>query len=248
MASIDLTADDTVVEDETTASASPAALTAPAASSLAVSAPLTGGVVGDFSSKDIKVPRLNVVQKMSDDLIELGHSPGDVAYNREVKYIPFGKSGLVTVLGLVRQYQQKIPYGTKDVIPDIVDTEEEVYAKGGTLAYDGVNVYQPIAHITCLVEATDAVTEDHEAYFPFEHGDKLYALAKWTVASTAYKDVAVPLISAAKLYLRDGLHKVKWKLSVRKKTNGQNSWFAPSLVQAGKNSPEFIEFAAGFLG
>jgi hypothetical protein len=204
------------------------------------------GISGDVTSDDIKVPRINIVQKMSDALLEAGFAAGEVVYAKEVRLLPLGVAGKVTFLHLQKQFQQKLPYGS-DTMPVVVNTEAEVLERGGSLDYDGANPYQPIAHLTCLVEAPDKLTDEQEAFFPFEFDGKFYALAKWTVASTAYKDVAVPLLTAAKFFLKNGLHSISWSLSVRKMTKGSNSWYAPKIVQAGKNSPEFMEFVSSFL-
>jgi hypothetical protein len=206
------------------------------------------GVSGAVGKEDIVVPRLNVVQKMSDKFIDLGFNAGDVVYAQEVLFANASKVGNLTVVGVFVQYQQVLPYGG-DVLPKVVNTIEEVIANGGSTTIGAPNEYSKIATITGLIEAPDDISDAHESFFPLEFEGKLYSMAKWTVAKTAFRDVAKPLLTQAMMFARNGgIFSIKYQLSTKKSTNGTNSWYSPVLKQVGRHTPEFTQFAAQFAG
>lgn len=210
------------------------------------------GIEADLELSDIRIPRVNLVQKSS-ELSEIeGWSPGDLAFAKEVKLIPFGQSGKVTFIRLKRQYKECLPYGS-ETMPKVFDTKEEVLAAGGSLNFKAPNEYRPIAHLTMLIEQPQgAEGEDNsalESYFPLSFGGKNYSMAVWTVGSTSYKTVVVELLSAATMFMRNGLHKVAWDLSVSKETSKstKNTYFVAKVKRAGAHSPEMVEFIESLL-
>ncbi len=241
MATIDLNA----ATEEVTGEIASVDTSAPSQLALTGSA-LVPGVTG-AGSEDIRVPRINVVQKMSDQFIETGFRPGDVVYAKEVPFGGEGRPGYLSILHVQVQWQQVLPYGS-DTMPKVVNTPDEVAAAGGSTTIGAANEYSKIATFTCLVEAPEKLDEAHEMFFPLEFDGKLYSMAKWTVAKTAYRGVAVPVISTAAMFARNGgIHSVRYALSTKKETKGVNTWYAPVIKQVGRNTPEFCEFAGQFL-
>lgn len=241
MATVDLN----VITDEVTTDIAPVDHAAPSTLALSGGAAVPG--VTGAGSEDIRVPRINVVQKMSDQFIDAGFRPGDVVYAKEVPFSGEGRTGHLSILHVQVQFQQVLPYGS-ETMPKVVNTPQEVLEAGGSTTIGSPNEYSKIATFTCLVEAPENIDETHEMYFPLEFNGKLYSMAKWTVAKTAYRGVAVPVISTAAMFARNGgIHSVRYALSTKKETKGVNTWYSPVLKQVGRNSPEFCEFAAQFL-
>ena len=211
-----------------------------------IAAPI--GIDADLDTSDVRLPRLNLIQKSSELAEVEGWNPGDIAFVKEVKLIPFGQSGKVTFIHLKRQFQEYIPWGS-DVRPRVFNTREEVEAAGGSTEFKAVNEYRPIAHFTMLIEKPTTTKSDAvlDSYFPLEFNGKFYSLAAWTVASSAYKRTADQLISAAKMFMRDGIHRYPWELSVEKDKSGTNTFFVPSIKRAGVHSPEMVEFIENLL-
>lgn len=218
------------------------------APSMAIGAPRPSvtGIEADVNASDIRIPRINLVQKSSELADVEGWSPGDIAFAKEVKIIPFGATGIVSFLHLRRQYQENLPYGSGET-PKVFNTREEVFANGGSLSYQADNEYRPIAHLTMLVELPEGASDADEAYFPLAFNGKSYGMAVWTVASSAYNSVAKELITAAAVFLKTGIHKVAWELSVQKKKAGTNTYMVPVIKQHGKHSPEMIEFIESLM-
>jgi hypothetical protein len=210
------------------------------------------GIDADLEMSDIRIPRINLVQKSSELAEVEGWSPGDFAFAKEIKLIPFGQSGKVTFIRLKRQYQEALPYGSSET-PKVFNTKEEVLAAGGSLNFQAPNEYRPIAHLTMLIEQPPVPEGENDAaiesYFPISFGGKNYSMAVWTVSSTSYKSVVVELLSAATLFMRDGLHKAAWNLSVEKakSKSGTNTYFVAKIKRAGAHSPEMVEFIESLL-
>jgi len=204
------------------------------------------GIEADMNASDVRIPRINLLQKSSELAEEDGWNPGDIAFAKEVKLVPFGSAAKVSFLHLRRQYQQHLEWGSQEK-PLVYDTREEVFANGGSLQYNAANEYRPIAHLTMLIEQPADADESDEAYFPLAFDGKQYSLAMWTVGSSAYTSVAKELMTAASIFLKDGIHKVAWELTVENKKSGTNSFMVPKVKQAGKHSPEFVEFLEALL-
>ena len=207
------------------------------------------GIEADVDASDVRIPRINLIQKSSELAEVEGWAPGDIAFAKEVRLLPFGQTGKVTFLHLRRQFQQYLPWGSTDR-PQVFNTREEVEAAGGSTAFKAANEYRPIAHLTMLIEQPEISGDDSsalESYFPLTFNGKNYSLAMWTVGSTAYNNVAKELISAASMFLRNGIHRVAWELSVRKERSGTNTFMVPSIKRAGAHSPEMVEFIEQLL-
>lgn len=202
-----------------------------------------GGIEADTTAADVKLPRVNVLQKSSELADVEGWNAGDIAFAKAVKLVPVGQTGRVTFLHLKKQYQEVVPYGS-DQQPKVFDTREQVFEAGGSIEFNASNEYRPIAHLTLLVEAPEGADDEQDSYFPLSFDGKSYSLAVWTVGSSAYNKVAKTLITAAGYFCREGIHTMAWSLSVEKAKSGTNTYFVPKIVQAGKHSPEFLEFVA----
>lgn len=231
---------------------------------LAVAAPapvVASGVEGEVSMSDIKLPRINVVQKVGP--LSDNFQPGSVVFEKQV-VLSTGKTPVeMTPLRIKKQYQRKVAWGTAaaDEAPEIYDTVAEVRAAGGSLIYGDPSYFQEIAHIQMAIKMPEDLGADElkEAaeiicdLFPYQLStgaptDGLYAVAMWTVSSSGYTAVAKPLFTAAAGLLRNGLFTGHYNVTTEIRKNAQNSWYAPKLTFAGKHSPEAAEFFKSIAG
>lgn len=212
-----------------------------------VVAPSVSGddVRGEITMQDIKLPRLNIVQKVGD----LGNTfpAGGVVFMKEI-LLTDGKTPVpVTVLRIRKQYQENLPYGS-DEFPKTFDTLEEVRAAGGqNAAYDEPGYYGEIAHIQLAIQAPEDAPEEVIALFPHTYKEKAYAVAIWTVKSSGYTAAAKPIFTAKGNQLRDGLFHGQWMLSSELRKNAKNSWFVPKIQYVGKHDAEGSAFFSGLL-
>src|SRR5690242_17649722 len=130
----------------------------------------TPDFTGSWSRSDIRYPRINLVQKSTDSKLINQFGIGAFILNREAK-LSDGKTPIaITVVQLDKDFQQKLPWGSKEE-PLVFRTPEEVRKAGGTLVYKGAKpgtFFQNRAHITMLVEMPEGVAEEAETLFPYE--------------------------------------------------------------------------------
>ncbi len=234
-----------VITDETTA------LAAPVDSSAALAGPIgnfsSAGLDADVALEDVRLPRINVLQKMSELVDEPGYNAGDITFQKEVVVCPFGENLEITFLNLRRQYRENLPWGS-DTEARVVNTREEVFAAGGSLKFRAPNEWVPIAHLTCLIKAPANLPEEHEALFPLSFNGDLYAMAIWTVSSSAYTSVASTLMTAVTQFLRDGLWTANWELSVVKKAKDTKVYYVPTIKRRGNHTGDKLDYIKGLLG
>lgn len=205
----------------------------------------TSGLDGDFTTRDIKLPRLNLVQKTS-DAVDAGFRPGDILFKTGDVIIPLDLPSEVTVLHLKKQYQQVLPYGSPE-LPKTFETAGELRAAGFTTNYGEENYCREIATVQVLFPAPADLPEEALDLFPYSFDGRDYAIALMTLAGSAYTNGAKPIITAFMSHLRGTHWEGKWLLSSEKKSGGGNTWHAPSFKMAGRHSAEFAEFAQGFV-
>lgn len=202
-------------------------------------------VQGEIDAGDIRWPRINLVQKSGD--LSDNFAPGSFVFNKEIVLTDGKTPTRIVALSIRKQYQEALPFDPTGPQPKVFNTSAEVRNAGGHTVYGEPGYYKEIAHIGVLVMAPDGLTEDQKDLFIYEFDGKKYALAMWTVGSSAYTSVAKTLFTAATSHLKSGLHKGMWDLTSFKKADARNSWFVPMIKAAGKTSPEFTEFLEGLL-
>ena len=112
---------------------------------------LDGQVQGEFSRRDLTIPKLNLVNKTG----ELSNTfpAGSFLYNREVVLGDGKKPCQITITRMAKFYLQDLPYGSGEM-PKNFSTLRDVRAAGGALATDqdaeeGVDRYSEA--MTCIV-------------------------------------------------------------------------------------------------
>jgi hypothetical protein len=197
---------------------------------------------GEIVRSDIRLPRVNIVQKVG-DLSNL-FTPGSILFNKEV-VLTAGKTPVEVVpLRLKKVYQQDLPYGSEETAL-VFEKAEDVRLSGGSLQWGDDNYYTEVAHVQVAIIKPDECPEELEPLFPFEHDGKMYGCAMWTLKGSAFTSAGRTLITARTTLLREGLHTGRFMLSTELKKNTKNSWYAPILKFAGRNSAEASSFFAG---
>lgn len=197
---------------------------------------------GEISRSDIRLPRVNIVQKVG--ALSNLFGPGSILFNKEV-VLSNGKSPVEIIpLRLKKVYQQDLPYGSEETAL-VFERAEEVRAAGGSMQWGDDNYFTEVAHVQVAVVRPDDCPEELEVMFPFEHAGKVYGCAMWTLKGSGFTTAGRTLITARTTLLREGLHTGRFMLSTELKNNAKNSWYAPVLKFAGRNDAEASSFFAG---
>jgi hypothetical protein len=203
------------------------------------------GMQGEFTARDIQLPRLSLVQKIG-DLADSGLTPGSFVFNKEAT-LTDGKTPLaMTVLRLIKQYRQKLEYGDPST-PMVFETQQEVINNGGSLRYGEPNYFQEVAHLFVALAKPEGLSEQHASHFYREHAGQQYTLAVYTVGSTAFTAVGKKVITAGYNQLRDGLWLGKWALTSNLQKNTKGSWFVPDAKFDGMHDKEAAAFFEGLV-
>jgi hypothetical protein len=201
---------------------------------------------GEWLRKDVRLPRINLVQKVSDNELVKNFGIGSIVLAREVKIGDDENPVVVTALQAAKDYVQKVPFDSGEQ-PAIFRSEEEVINSGGSLNYKDIetgNFFQPRAHIEFAIGAPDGLEENDLALFPYDYDGTPYALAIYTVASSAYTSLAKELATmrTANKVLRQGLRFGSLRLTPEIRKKNTKSWYVPVARFNGANSPELISF------
>lgn len=197
-----------------------------------------GEVEGDYSSNDYIVPRFNVVQGVGP--LSEHFQPGVIVFNKDVD-LGTGPQK-ITLVKLRKQFIEDIEYGSEER-PRIVQTLEEVTKLGGFLQQEKWTKGEGFTYFKPSLEATIFLEGDKDNLsFPFEFGDKRYALALWTIQGYAYSETGRQFNTAAAMNLKTGLTQGHWTITPTRKKVGKNMIYVPVAKLAGKNSPEFVAF------
>lgn len=198
------------------------------------------GIEGEITSDDLKVPRVNLVQK-SGQLCDT-FSPGSFLFDKQIVLAKNGSSFIATPLRFRKYYQEKIEFGTSNEMPARANTAEEVRALGGSLMYGHPRYFQDVADIMMAVQAPEGLDEEALPLFSYSNGQGLYGLAIYTVAASAYTSLGKRLLTDAQILLKTGLYRGQYEITSELRKNASNSWYVPVGKFAGKHSEENAEF------
>jgi hypothetical protein len=207
------------------------------------SVPATQGATNAFrlgdrlpGFKDVTLPRLNIVYSVG----ELGKSfaAGSIVFGKEtILYTPMEidkAQGVITkpalppvtiyVLGIVSErFSEKIKGGMGG---EIVDTEAEVRAAGGTLDYkewnlkkgEGMRRFEPLVELLVAIEKP-AHVNDGGAVFGFDVGDKKFTIGFWSCKGSAYTEAVKGVFNTQRLMgvLRGGYYTHAFALTTKSK-------------------------------
>lgn len=198
------------------------------------------GLSGEFTTADIKPPRLNVVAKTS-ALVDDGFLPGSIVFQKVAPLVKVGEPLYVTVMDLAKTFQEDVAWGGDD-LPKVFATEAEVIANGGSLDYKSQARYRPKADFRLLVEAPKKLGEEHLDLFPFEFEGVNYSMAALTASKSSFKPAAEPVLQQA-LYLRGKpLSSIRWSITSTKKEWEGNVYYVPVFSKDSNHEGDVIDF------
>lgn len=226
---------------------------------------------------DVILPRLNIVYSVG----ELGKSfpAGAIVFNKEtVLYTPpiiDAQQGVIVqaalppvvlyVIGIVSErFSEKIQGGLGG---EIVNSEAEVRAAGGTLDYkewnlkksEGMRRFEPLIDLLIAIEKPAHVSDPDGATFGFTVGDreltrKQYAIGFWGCKGVSYTHAVKRVFNMHRLtgVLRGGYYTHSFAVSTRQEKfttpTGTFSAPVPVCVPKAKTTPEVLEFIRGIVG
>lgn len=185
-------------------------------------------------SSDIEIPRLNVIQKMS----EVEGDVGSVVLDKIEQILDAKEQTKVIIMSAVKRFKEDIPYDS-DAIPQIVNTQAEADALALTSDYPILE----FADITILIPQPAGVSDD---LFPYEIDGINYQLGKLTVQKDAYRMTFKRLYTFHVMNRSVPLATRYWNFGTELITKGKYSWYVPTLQATKEDVPaEVQEFVKG---
>lgn len=178
-----------------------------------------------FTSSDIQIPRLTVVQKMSE--LDIDAPVGSIVHNKDTVLYRAGVKVPAIVLFAHKFWKEDIPFDS-DEVPQFVRTQaeaDEIAAQNGP---DGYKIITG-ADIGLLIAKTDDAESGSDDAFPFELDGRHYALGKFTVQKKSYDTTFKALASFSLFNPKTPPNSIHWTLNSFLVTKGKYSWYVPSL-------------------
>lgn len=190
-----------------------------------------------FSAPDLEVPRINIIQKMS----EIEGDLGSVVIDKEDQILGVGEKAKVVMLGATKMWKEDIPFNDEEV-PKIVHTEIEAKELDDESSYD-------VIEFADLVMLIPQMGEDDTNY-PYLIGDTNYQLGKITVQKDAYRFTYKRLFTYMAVNQDPtAVSKIYWNFSSESYSKGKYSWFVPMLSSTKELVPqEVLDFAKRLQG
>lgn len=173
--------------------------------------------ISGFSASDIDIPRINIVQKMSD----LDAPNGAIVLDKEFVLAEVETPLHAYVLFAEKLWKEDSPFDS-DYIPRIVSTE----AEAKELSADSEFGVLEFANISLLIKQPDGGDEE---VFTLPIGDDLYAIGKLTVQKDAYRRTYKSIATHATFHPKADLASVVWTFQSEPITKGKYSWWVPTL-------------------
>lgn len=180
---------------------------------------------------DIDIPRLNIVQKMS----EIEGPLGSVVLDKDAVILESGQKIPVIVVGAIKKWKEDVPYG-EEYTPKVVTTEAEARELASESNYEVIE----FAEIVMLIAQPDGADELH---FPYPLGDKNYQLGRITVQKDAYRLTYKRLFTFATFNRSVSLSSRFWLFGSEQFSKGKYTWYVPTLTMTKDEVPsEVAEF------
>lgn len=196
-----------------------------------------------FGKSDIEIPRLQVVQKMSE--LDIDAPVGSIVHNKEFVLYRTGVKVPAVVLFAQKYWKEDVPFDS-DEMPRFAHTEAEAAAIAAENGRDGYPVIS-VANIALLVAKTDDAQSDDA--FQFELDGRQYALGKFTVQKKSYDTTYKALASYMLFNPKVDPSTIHWSLSSFLVTKGKYSWHVPSISPTKELvGPEALDFVARLKG
>jgi hypothetical protein len=185
---------------------------------------------------DFELPRLNVIQKMSEIVGPLGSvviDKGDVLLEQ-------GVFVNVVVAFISKKWREDVPFDS-DVMARMANTEAEARQLAAESDFDVIEV----ADIALLIPET----EGSGTTYPYPIGGVNYQIGKMTVQKDAYRMTFKRLFTFQALQPNVRLGSFFWKFGTELLTKGKYSWYVPTLSLTKEVVPDDVAaFAARLTG
>jgi hypothetical protein len=199
------------------------------AQNTALAAPATAFAVA--VSSDIEIPRLNVIQKMS----EVEGDVGSVVLDKQEQIIDPKQQIAVIIVGAQKRFKEDLPYDS-DTMPQIVNTQAEADLLATTSDFPVIE----FADITMLIPQPDGVSDE---LFPYTIDGVNYQLGKITVQKDAYRLTFKRLFTFFMMNRAVPVATRFWKFGTELITKGKYTWYVPTLQVTKDEVPaEVLEF------
>jgi hypothetical protein len=184
-----------------------------------------------FSAQDIDIPRLNVIQKMS----EIKGPIGAVVIDQDSVLLEAEQKTPVVVIGATKRWKENVPFG-EDYIPKIVSSESEAKELANDSSYEVIE----FAEIILLIPQTG----DDDSLFPYPIGEGNYQIGRITVQKDAYRLTYKRLFTFQTFNPDISVATRFWSFGTELMSKGKYSWYVPTLSITKESAPaEAIEFA-----
>lgn len=179
---------------------------------------------------DIDIPRLNVIQKMSD----IEGPLGSIVLDKDSVLIEAGKKIDVVIVGAIKKWKEDVPFG-EEYIPKVVTTEEELRELQNTSDYEVIE----FAEIVMLIPQPG----DDDTHFPYPIGETNYQIGRLTVQKDAYRLTFKRLFTFFTFNRSVSISARLWSFGSDLMTKGKYSWYVPSLAITKQDTPaDVLEF------
>lgn len=202
---------------------------------------------GEFSTRHLNLPFVSIVQKTTDSSLIKAFGLGTTIYNKEVMLAGEDGAWEMTPLRLQLAFVQNVPFGTEG---NTFFTSEEARAAGGTFAFDKNNAADPNRYdeqlfLTAAIVKPADCPEDFESMFPFEFGDKAWAMGAMRLKGGSYFGLGKLLITHRRSLLSEGLAFGRYEIGVQAKSNAKGEWHIFTGKFVGKNDADTATFLKG---
>jgi hypothetical protein len=199
-----------------------------------------------FAPSDIEIPRLTVVQKMSE--LDIDAPVGAIVHNKDTVLYRSGVKVPAAILFAQKYWKEDVPFDS-DEMPRFAHTAEEAAALSAENGKEGYPIITA-ANIALLIAQTPDAEAGSEDAFPFELDGKRYALGKLTVQKKSY-DTTFKSIASFQLFNKNtDPASIHWTLTSFMVTKGKYNWYVPSLAPTRDNpvGPEVLDFVERLKG
>ena len=184
-----------------------------------------------FKADDIDIPRLNVIQKMSD----IEGPLGSVVLDKEHVLIEAEEKIPVIVIGATKMWKEEVPYGD-EYMPKQAFSEAERDKLVSESDY-------PVIEYAEIVLLIPQVGNNDEA-FPYEIGGVNHQMARITVQKDAYRLTYKRLFTFQTFNPTISVMTRLWSFGSELMSKGKYSWYVPTLsITKESPSEEALEFA-----
>jgi len=176
-------------------------------------------------SQDIEIPRLNVIQKMS----QIEGPVGSVVLDKEFVLLEAEQKTPVVIIGATKRWKEDIPYDSEQ-IPKVVSTQQEATLLAEESSY-------PIIEFAEIVLLIPQIGDD-DSNFPYPIGEQNYQLGRISVQKDAYRMTYKRLFTFQTFNSNIPVASRLWNFGTELMTKGKYSWYVPTLTVTKEESPK----------